>query len=291
MGRDVIGYHVKVGGTWDNYQCKHYKDPLTPSNIWPELAKLIYFAKRGDLTLPSDYYFVAPLGGGPTLTRLLEKPDELQKELEDNWPNAAIIKGSDIPLTSELKDFISKIDFGMFHVADPLWVLEGHRGTTYHALRFGGGLTKPRPKPELPPDTIQQSEARYVSQLYSAYSEHLNRTIGPGEIDSDAGIGKHFKRCRENFYRAESLRQFGRDSSADGCNFELLQEEIFVGIIDTVEANHADGYTRARETTTIAAGLALSGHVLADYLTVHDRHGVCHQLCNGGRISWVVEDE
>src|SRR4051812_27817844 len=30
MGRDIVGT-VDANGVWDNYQCKHYKDPLTPA--------------------------------------------------------------------------------------------------------------------------------------------------------------------------------------------------------------------------------------------------------------------
>jgi hypothetical protein len=35
-GRDIIGYveSVNSGGTWDNYQCKHYDHALYPSDIW-----------------------------------------------------------------------------------------------------------------------------------------------------------------------------------------------------------------------------------------------------------------
>ncbi len=38
MGRDIVAICKDGGGTWDNYQCKHYKDPLTPTDIWIELG-------------------------------------------------------------------------------------------------------------------------------------------------------------------------------------------------------------------------------------------------------------
>ena len=41
MGVDVAGFTDDAGfnGVWDNYQCKHYDDPLTPSVAIPEIAK------------------------------------------------------------------------------------------------------------------------------------------------------------------------------------------------------------------------------------------------------------
>ena len=40
-GRDVVG--VYKNGAEDIYQCKHYKEPLTPSQIWIEFGKLCYY--------------------------------------------------------------------------------------------------------------------------------------------------------------------------------------------------------------------------------------------------------
>jgi len=33
-GRDVVAFDTSDNTVWDNYQCKHYKDALTPSAIW-----------------------------------------------------------------------------------------------------------------------------------------------------------------------------------------------------------------------------------------------------------------
>lgn len=38
QGRDVIG--IADDGSWDNYQCKHYAQPLAPSQVWTEIGKL-----------------------------------------------------------------------------------------------------------------------------------------------------------------------------------------------------------------------------------------------------------
>ena len=43
MGRDVIAFMAdpKTNPNWDNYQCKHYKNALTPGDVWVELAKAL----------------------------------------------------------------------------------------------------------------------------------------------------------------------------------------------------------------------------------------------------------
>src|SRR4051794_18374372 len=58
MGCDVVANVDDLpAGPWDNYQCKHYKDALMPSDIWTELGKLAYYTFRKDFTLPRVYYF------------------------------------------------------------------------------------------------------------------------------------------------------------------------------------------------------------------------------------------
>jgi hypothetical protein len=38
MGRDIIAATgAEDDAPWDNYQCKHYEDPLAPGDVWIEL--------------------------------------------------------------------------------------------------------------------------------------------------------------------------------------------------------------------------------------------------------------
>ena len=78
MGRDITAATgPEDDAPWDNYQCKHYKDPLAPGDVWLELGKLIYYTQRGEYTFPRKYFFVAPQGAGNKLSRLLRKPEQL----------------------------------------------------------------------------------------------------------------------------------------------------------------------------------------------------------------------
>ena len=87
QGVDVAGFINEKGleGGWDNYQCKHYEKPLTPTDIWVEIGKIIYYSYKKEYTPPRKYYFVASHNIGTKLGKLLEKPQELKEETRNNW--------------------------------------------------------------------------------------------------------------------------------------------------------------------------------------------------------------
>lgn len=87
MGCDIIATVAGGQGAWDNYQAKHYNHSLTPSDIWVELGKLVYYTFQGDYTYPRKYSFVAPRGAGTKLSNLLRAPRRLKAELCHQWRN------------------------------------------------------------------------------------------------------------------------------------------------------------------------------------------------------------
>lgn len=102
-------------------------------------------------------------------------------------------------------------------------------------------------------------------------------------------LRKHFDRSREAFYQSESLRVFVRDKAEPGT-FESLQEEVFDGVIDTCDATHEDGYARVIAVTDMAQSLNLDAHPLSPSTFPRDLRGVCHQLANDGRLTWVIDE-
>src|SRR4051812_16466183 len=60
MGRDVIGWDTdqKCLGPWDNIQCKHLTRVLGPSDLWPEIGKILWHVDRGDFVLPREMKFL-----------------------------------------------------------------------------------------------------------------------------------------------------------------------------------------------------------------------------------------
>jgi hypothetical protein len=171
-GLDIVGYTADptTDCDWDNYQCKHYKDPLTPGAIWIELGKLCHYTFIGDYSTPRAYYFVAPQGVGTTLSKLLGNPEELRKKLVENWSEhceTKITSTKSIPLTGAFRDYVEKFDFSICKPTSILTIIKEHRTTPWHAARFGGGLPA-RPPSAAPPGVIAPLEARYVQQLFEA---------------------------------------------------------------------------------------------------------------------------
>lgn len=290
QGRDVIAYlNDKPGGPWDNHQCKHYDHPLAPSDIWIELGKLCYFTFTGEFAPPRRYYFVAPHGVGTSLSKLIDKPDELRKKLIEAWPDKCekkITETASIVLEGAMLKHVESFDFSIIKKVSPLTIIEQHRKSPFHVTRFGGGLPD-RPNTEPPPADIAAQEARYVQQLLEAYGERLGQTLASIErLKGEATLLDHFKRSREHFYWAEALRNFSRDHLPAG-EFERLQVEIHDGVIDIANQNHANGYERVIQTTREARLIQITGHALSDCLHSNDRSGICHQLANEDRLTWV----
>jgi hypothetical protein len=289
MGRDIIAFLNGDEGVWDNYQCKHYKDPISPDDIWLELGKLVYYTKRGDYTYPRKYIFVAPKGAGTKLSNLLKKPQTLREGLLAEWDKKCrknISSTLVVELDREMKKYIEALDFSIFSAKPPLLIIEEHARTRWHVARFGGGLP-PRPVNDPPPEKPASNETNYVRHLYDAYSDHLKRAISESnDFSNESHIKEHFSDSRIDFYSAESLRLFSRDILPPG-EFEKLKTEIHVGIKDEIRSDHLDGYKCVVSTVKTARSLHLSSHSLLGKLTMSDRGGICHQLANDNIVKWI----
>lgn len=303
-GRDIVAYekYSKDGKEiWDNYQCKHYNAPLSPSKMWIELGKVCYYTYIEDYSIPQNYYFVAPLGVGSTFSDLLSKPENLKQGLIENWNNKCLkqITNREIELKGDFKLYVENFDFSIFHSLDPGELIEQYQQTIYFPFRFGGGLTKNLERIKKPAD-IKETEQLYVKKLYKAYSNYkkveINNLL---QLKNNQRLFSHFQRQRTYFYQAESLRVFERDSFPNGLNsFEKLKEEIYHGVIDTVYGEHENGYERVIATTEKASTLETSvGNLLINFVDVKDKMGICHHLANDygsedkEEILWVIDNE
>lgn len=295
LGVDIAGFCGDQGfeGTWDNYQCKRYDHPLRPSDIWIEIGKIVYYSHKGEYTPPRRHYFVASLGVGTTLEKLLNKPTELKSKLKENWNGHCkdkITSTGEIELSGDLLAYVDAFDFSVFSSKSHVELIEAHSQTGFHAVRFGGGLPA-RPEPEGPPETPAPIESRYIRQLLDAYGDHLGASLpGPNALGPHAPLEKDFLRQRERFYHAEALRNFARDTVPEGT-FSDLQNEIFHGVVDTAEGTYADGFERMKATISHATTVAMTANPLASVTKTQDRQGICHQLANDDRLTWVVDDD
>jgi hypothetical protein len=287
MGRDIVCAISEQH--WDNYQCKHYDHPLQPSDIWIEVGKLAYYTKAGAYEYPQTYFFIAPQGVGTKLSNLLKKPDELRKQLLVNWDKYCrdqITSSHAVELDDDLRDHINSLDFSIFHPVSPLRILDEHGQTRWHVARFGGGLPV-RPTVAAPPPIPTSIETRYVRRLFEAYGDHQKRPItSMADIANDPKLKEHFNDSRLEFYSAESLRAFSRDTLPPRA-FEQLQDDVHAGIRDEIRRSHPDGYERLLAVVALARLLPLAAHALISRMTVRDRGGICHQLANDDKINWV----
>lgn len=295
LGIDVACFTQNVGFSepWDNFQCKRYDHSLRPSDIHVEIGKLIYYTWLKEYTVPRRYYFAASRDMGTTAGKLLLSPAKLKESVRQNWEKQCqneITSTAEIPLTGELLEYFDQFDFSIFTSKSLLELISMHETTTYHSVRFGGGLP-PRPKGEAPPHDLGTHESRYVRQLLDAYGECAGQEIADlAALDTHSSFRRDFARQRERFYSAEALRNFSRDTVPEGT-FDALQEEVFQGVIDVSDAPHAHGYARMKATVAHAALIVSTSNPLASAMQVQDRQGICHQLANEDRLTWSAGDE
>lgn len=289
MGRDVVAFVTDDASTWDNFQCKHYDHPLRPTDIWVELGKLVYYTHLGNFTYPRTYAFVAPQGAGTKLSNMLHKPSDLKKGLKDNWVSycqSGITSTTTVKLQGNLLTHLDDLDFSIFSAIPPLKIIDAHAKTRWHVARFGGGLP---PRPEIPahPDVLDDSEAGYIEQLWLAYGDHIQADVASvDDLNNRDDLVEHFFDSRVQFFSAEALRAFSRDTLPPG-DFEKLQDEVHEGVKDEVRAQHADGYARVVAVVKTARMLQLTSHPLVSKLSMRDRGGICHQLANESKVVWV----
>lgn len=289
-GIDIAGFADEqlLQGIWDNYQCKHYGSPLTPTDAWPEIGKILWHTFNKHYVPPRAHYFVAPRGTGTTLTQYLANPAALKAALLKAWDKTvkdAITSTQSVTLTGDFAAYVDTFDFSIFKPLSIRQVVEQHRKTPYFIGRFGGGLPA-RPGIAPPPSEIHDGESVYVGKLLAAYAEHVGQPIPDhAALSARKPLDDHFKRQREAFYHAESLRVFVRDKVEPGT-FESLQDEVYHGVVDVCEAPHADGYVRVQAVTAAAQSLPLDAHPLGPSALVRDKRGICHQLANEDRLKW-----
>jgi hypothetical protein len=254
-----------------------------------EIGKCLWHASQDRFRPPRKYYFMAPKDCGMTLKKLLLNVTELKAELFakwDKWCASSITSTQTIALEGPLGAYADAFDFSIFTFKPTLEVIDEHRKTPYHVARFGGGLPD-RPDAEGPPPDPAPEESRYLRQLMDAYGDHKKTTVlDHAALATWPELAKHYRRQREFFYHAESLRTFARDNVPPGT-FEDLQEEVYDGVVEIEAAPHPDALARLNAVTQAATHLYITANGLISVTKIKDKRGICHQLANQDRLQWV----
>lgn len=290
-GRDVIAYYSD--GSVDYYQCKHYNAALSPTNYYLELGKLCYYTYIKEIPIPKNYYIIASNDVGSTLQDMIDNPRVLLTNLIKNWDKYCkkkITKTAEIELDSNLLNYINAFDFSIVETYSITKIVDEYLDTIYGNIRFGGRRFN-LPMTLYPTDIIETEELTYISALLEAYSEEMNLDINTVEsLKSYDTYFKHLNRQRKDYYSAETIRRFVRDTLTDSQQFEVLKEEIYNGIIDTHEQDYDSGYQRlvadlqqATKTNTSKCILDSKLHCIGN----SERKGACHMLVNDKKLRWV----
>ena len=279
-------------GDWDSFQCKRLNDPLTPSDIWVEIGKIIYYCFQGEFRIPLKHYFVCNRGVGSKLLKYLDNPENFKEYLKVNWVRYcqdAITLSKSIYLDGEFAEYLDNFNFSIFSYKSVLDLIDQHKKHPHHVIRFGGGLPE-RNIPESPPVLVNYKiESIYIKQLLLAYSDKLGNYLTEiSELNNHVELEKHFLGERKAFYFAESLKSYARDSTPEGT-FEQLQQQIYHGISQEFHVNHGNGFETMIAVLKQAVILPLSSSLLLSIIDILDRKGICHQLVNDGEIRWVKE--
>lgn len=290
-GVDVAAFTTVAGfdDAWDCYQCKHYAGALVPSDAYPEILKIILGTMNGHYIWPRKYFFVAPKGYGTTLAGVLNAPSKIASSLKKELTKDKSVLGRGLGSRSlsEVLGFIDNADFSGFGAIELHDLVSAHQATRWHAARFDVPLPN-RETPRIPEVAAAEEHQRYVSQLLDAYEERHGEAFTPHSAESHPTVGRHFLRYRVNFYTAESLRIFARDSVPENT-FESLQNEIFDGVIDVHDAHDGGRLSKLLSVTEAANKLAITANGLLPRVTIRDRTGICHQLVNEHKLSWSDE--
>mgnify|MGYP000663443066 CR=1 FL=1 len=294
-GRDVIGWFDLPGTSTrrlDIYQCKHYGSPLTPSEYWGELAKLMYYTWKGDYPYPENYWIVAPRNVGPTLADFLSDPDKFKAELQKQWTMKRkkpllTIEDKEVPLCQKLKTHIESCDFSVIQPKPIREILDEHAKTKYHVVTFGIQL-KPRPQAATPPNVALSKESRYLEQIMEAFSDHMGKSLATrDDLDGRNDLMGQYDNARVCYFWAESLREFTKDATPDEQAFLDFIDQIRQGVTVTALSPHDDGYRRMCAVCQQATSTELAESVIKGYVEPNDRTGACHILANQDELTWV----
>lgn len=284
-GRDVV---AKVEKGWDNYQCKHYGAKLSAADAIKELGKLVYYTWKGDYTLPNNYYFVSPRGGSVDFIDLLSNKDRVRREIISRWDvlcREKITRKNVIELDGGLLEHLNGIDFSFVKEITPLKLIEYHRQTPYHLVRFGSyHVRRPCVESE-PPEKVEERERAYIDALIDAFSDADGVIYKWGDtLDKD--YIEDIESARVHFFSAEALEVFSRDSFPDGC-FKDLKKQCYDSVRSVLRQDHNNGHQRFLKTSEHASLVPYSSHPLVHSMVPTDKLGLCHHLVNDKKIKWV----
>lgn len=288
-GRDIEARLVEnlLPYQWDLYQAKHYKSPLAPADLFPELAKFFRHLANNAYPPPRNYFICSPQNAGPDLHDLLEKPKELKQRLLDDWAGEKSgLKGQSKWLTDDVRAAIDAFDFGRIKEMLLRRLLQWHASNQKAHFDAFGIEPERGDDPEVP-SVPTDDEQVYIAELVKAYAEDAAKALSVLDVIASSDYADHFASCRSEFYCAEGLKRFSRDLFPDD-EFGRLLEMIYPSARRAAtHPRHKRGLDRMEAAIASASALTLTDSRLYPRLRGGDIPGACHHLVNDLKIKWV----
>lgn len=317
---DVAAFRdeYKFSGKWEAYQGKRYKDPLGFWTVFGEIVKLVDgHRKRIFPNLPTKYVFVSPQGSGQTLQNSMNKPGGLKEEFKAKMkkeideldykpgdePSTAVSEGAgdkkpkprsktiagktytkrqleDIKAHAEKIKVFEKVSF---ESKDLTYILGGKAGDRYY-------ISKHQTKLERASGPLRLEDTKqglYIEKLVDVFKEQDKSCKDVASVEAHPEYCVEFQENRESFYSAEVLRKSVEDSVPPNT-YDHLKEQIYMGVIPTARGTYKSGLKRLRKVHKKAYQMHLTGlDLIIPIMNPLDRLGICHQLANEDKLTWV----
>ncbi|AGX41923.1 ABC-three component system protein [Clostridium saccharobutylicum] len=159
-----------------------------------------------------------------------------------------------------------------------------------------GNTTISLPKELQPPSDIAPEEDIYVRKLLIAYADAMKSGLLTKENLESLPIKyqRNFKEQRINYYSAERINRFVRESIVNGEEqFIKWKSDTYDYISDTLWDDYDDGYRRLISVLKKVIDSSTTSIVdnFKNLIGPKEKKGVCHLLADDGTINWVIENE
>lgn len=161
-----------------------------------------------------------------------------------------------------------------------------------------GDSKLPLPIAKTPNNIISEDELKlkYLYALIDAYNDAEDSKIDLSNINTlKKKYRENFQEQRVNFYEADCLKTFSRDTLKSNTNeFKKLLDETYDGVINTSRKNYQNGYNRLLAVLEQASLITLSGSQLftiPGMVNNKRKLGFCHMLVNENRLLWIDEED
>lgn len=276
----------------DIYQCKHYASALSASVVLPEICKILYFIYLKQISMPQNYYFVAPRSLNASMLKLISNPSSLREEVLNKWEKYSpkISDKLDTTLTEDLKLFVQTFDYNKFQVISPDRFLELLRENKILYYQYFGVRRENIQRIKTPtPEEVQCKESTYITHLVDAYNSVNENSEITTENISSTSFRSHFSRARDCYWLAESLRKMSMENTpGDEDEFEEFKADMEFHVADTYEQEFSNGLERNR--AVIADSKTFSpkaDRIISGEISSGEKIGACYHLSNDNKLIWV----